>query len=554
MGWETEKLNLFFDGLSVASYRRANNSTMTLQYISDEIESICGLSASRFDDIGNSDFINLIVKDDINFVREEINKCIPNNKPYSIEYRLTTENYHERWIIDKGKGVYDEDGHMKYLEGVLIDITNNKKFEKALIDSKEQYRNLANQFEAILDHIPGLVFYKNTNNAFVRVNKYVADAYCMTKEELEGRSLFEIYPHDVAQTYFNDDLEVINSGEEKIDIVEPWDTTDGSRWVNTSKIPFVDADGKISGVIGISFDITDRIIAEQKMKILQQAVEQAPDSIVITELDGTICYVNKAFSDLTGYEREEALGKNPRILKLNHEVKVDYHALWETILSGKEWRGVFQNKKRNGDEYWERATISPIYGDDGSLIKFIGIKEDITKEHFMELELERLYRTDALTNVSNRRTFFELAEREFDRVKRYQDNAALLMLDIDFFKRINDKFGHSKGDLALKEFAAECVKAIRASDIIGRIGGEEFAIFLINADCDDTSIIAERIRKRIETIELSDESGNRISFTVSIGVTSILPSDQSIEQILKRADLALYQAKKHGRNCIEWNA
>lgn len=431
--------------------------------------------------------------------------------------------------------------------------TNQEITEKSLKDRKEEYKTLARQFEAILDHLPGIVFYKDTKNRFIRVNKYVADAHKKTKAELEGISLFDLYPFDVAQKYFDDDLEVINSGKAKLNIIEPWETVDGKKWVNTSKIPFVNENDTITGVIGISFDITDRIIAEQKLKILQQAVEQAPDSIVITEPDGTICYANKSFFELTGYEKEEVLGKNPRILKLNTEAKVDYHNLWETILSGKEWRGVFQNKKKNGEQYWERATIAPVYDDNGILIKFIGIKSDITKEHAMEVELERLYRTDMLTNINNRRGFFELAEREFIRYKRYPENAALLMLDIDFFKRINDTYGHNMGDLALKQFAAECVKAIRSSDILGRIGGEEFAIYLLNADYDEASMIAERIRRSIETIELKDGLGNKISFTVSIGITSILPSDQSLDQILKRADLALYQAKKYGRNRFEWN-
>jgi len=169
----------------------------------------------------------------------------------------------------------------------------------------------------------------------------------------------------------------------------------------------------------------------------------------------------------------------------------------------------------------------------------------------MEVELERLYRTDMLTNINNRRGFFELTERELNRYKRYPENAALLMLDIDFFKRINDTYGHSMGDLTLKQFAAECVKAIRSSDILGRIGGDEFAIYLLNADYDEASMIAERIRKNIEVIELHDELDNKISFAVSIGITSILSTDESIDQILKRADLGLYKAKEYGRNRFE---
>jgi len=225
-------------------------------------------------------------------------------------------------------------------------VTNQEITEKSLKNSKEEYKTLARQFEAILDHLPGMVFYKDSKNRFIRVNKYVADAHEKTKAELEGISLYDLYPYDVAQKYFDDDLEVINSGKGKLNITEPWETVDGKRWVNTSKIPFVNENDTITDVLGISFDVTDRIIAEQKLKILQQAVEQAPDSIVPTEPDGSICYVNKSFLELTGYEKEEALGKNPRILKLNTEAKLIIITFGKQYSRGKNGEVFFKIRKR----------------------------------------------------------------------------------------------------------------------------------------------------------------------------------------------------------------
>jgi len=420
-----------------------------------------------------------------------------------------------------------------------------------LTEGRKKYKYLANQFESIIDHMPGLVFYKDRNNCFVSVNKSVADAHKMTKAEMTGMNLNKIYPEEVALQYYQDDLEVINSGEAKMNIIEPWDTDEGRRWLSTSRIPFVNDDGDIIGIIGMSFDITDRILAQEEIRILQKTVEQAPDAIVLTEPDGTICYVNKAFLEVTGYSQKEAIGQNPRILKDNRDAKVNFSEMWEQIISGKEWHGVFQNRKKDGTEYWERASISPLYDDDGNLIKFIGIKTDITKEHKNEIEIERLHRTDMLTNVNNRRGFFELAEKELLRNQRYPQDSSLLMLDIDFFKIINDEYGHNIGDQALREFAAVCADSIRATDIIGRIGGEEFAIYLVNMNLENAYPVAERIRRNVEQIDLLDENGHKVAFTVSVGVTEITPFDHKLDQILKRADIALYQAKNKGRNRVE---
>ena len=145
------------------------------------------------------------------------------------------------------------------------DIADREHAKNALRESEEKYRYIAEQLEAILDHIPGLVFYKDKHNHFIRVNKYVADAYNKSKEELEGVNLSLIHPKEDAEKYYQDDLKVINSGEAELNIEEHWETEDGLKWVNTSKIPFVDSNKNIIGIIGISMDITNRKLAEQEI-------------------------------------------------------------------------------------------------------------------------------------------------------------------------------------------------------------------------------------------------------------------------------------------------
>jgi diguanylate cyclase (GGDEF)-like protein/PAS domain S-box-containing protein len=535
--------------LKMVSYQSGREDG-TFMALSEAIESLTGYPREAFLQ-GAIHFDDLIDPADRIKKRQTVSFCLNDKIPYAVEYRITHHNGESRWILDKGVGEFDETGQLSAINGILIDTTQEKRRLDQLKARKAAYKDSAAQFEAILDQLPALIFYKDRNNCLIRVNQYLADAYGLPKEALAGRNISTLYPQDVAESYYQDDLAVMASGEARLDIVEKWETTRGLRWVNTSKIPFVDDDGEIIGIIGMSFDITARIEAEKKVRVLQQAVEQAPNAIVITEPDGSICYVNQSFLDVTGYTEAEVIGQNPRVLKYNKEAGIDFEALWQTIQSGKEWQGIFQNRKKNGQPYWERAVIAPIYDDDGSLYKYVGMKQDITQEHENRLEMEKLYHVDMLTKVFNRRSFFEQADEAFARSQTAGSQDVVFMLDIDFFKHINDTYGHSCGDEALRLFAEVCIKTIRKTDLIGRIGGEEFAIYLSNTSLADARLTAERLRANVADIRLRYDTGETISFTVSIGISAPHPGDKKFAQALKRADTALYQAKQNGRNRVE---
>lgn len=174
---------------------------------------------------------------------------------------------------------------------------------------------------------------------------------------------------------------------------------------------------------------------------------------------------------------------------------------------------------------------------------------DITQRVAMEREIKEMATTDALTGVNNRRQFFLLAEQELIRTKRYEQPLTVLMLDIDYFKTINDTYGHQTGDIVLKELADTAIATLRETDIFGRIGGEEFAAVLPETDNHDAQLVAERLREALATLAV--RSGNdSVSFTVSIGISEVDKTDTAIETSLNRADEALYRAKRTGRNRI----
>jgi len=194
------------------------------------------------------------------------------------------------------------------------DITKRKIAEKQLKESEKKYKNLSNELELILDNIPALIFLKDTKNNFIRVNKYIADAYNMKKEDLMGKSLFELYPREVAQGYLDDDLEVITSGKPKLNYEEPWDTADGLRWALTNKIPLIEENGEVTGLIGTSIDITERKNAEEKLKSTLETTKKILDSlpigIILVSLDKKVQSVNKVALKLLEIDDEfEILGK-----------------------------------------------------------------------------------------------------------------------------------------------------------------------------------------------------------------------------------------------------
>jgi diguanylate cyclase (GGDEF)-like protein/PAS domain S-box-containing protein len=338
-------------------------------------------------------------------------------------------------------------------------------------------------------------------------------------------------------------------------------------------VPIIDRE-RIVGVMGVGnkeepYDEIDAIqvnlfmnsmwqILKQKrtettVRKLSRSVEQSPISIVITDTKGDIEYVNPKFSEITGYTADEAIGKNPRILKSGNTQPEVYDQLWKAISSGKDWHGTFCNKKKNEDIYWESATISPVFDEAGDITHYIALKEDITEIKKAHDDLKTLNQllelratTDALTGISNRLKFDEMLMKEVSRSKRHNIPLSLVMFDIDHFKAINDAFGHHTGDVVLKELTSRISQHIRKHDYLARWGGEEFMILLTHTTVESAVPFAEYCRVQTEELKIGGVEG----LTCSFGVTE-LKKDDDIFSFTRRVDAALYKAKSSGRNRVE---
>ena len=284
---------------------------------------------------------------------------------------------------------------------------------------------------------------------------------------------------------------------------------------------------------------------EKRNLLLVAALKATANGIIITDRKSVIKWANPAFTKLTGYSLKEAIGKKPsELIKSSQQTEPYYQQMWQTLLAGKPWRGEIINKRKDGSLYNEELNIAPVLNKAGVIEHFIGIKEDISLRKRMEEKLKILANTDPLTGLFNRRVFLERLEEETERLNRSEKYCAtLLMLDLDFFKQVNDNYGHAMGDKVLCAFAETLKTTLRSIDLAARLGGEEFAILLPSTTTKGALIIAERLR-----LKVANNSVEQVNFTVSIGIAALSKKDNDYEDVLHRADAALYTAKDKGRN------
>lgn len=281
--------------------------------------------------------------------------------------------------------------------------------------------------------------------------------------------------------------------------------------------------------------------ANQKMKRYLDII----DKYVITsstDIDGVITDVSEAFCKVSGYTKGELLGNRHDILRHPDTDNSLYEELWETITKGKIWQGEIKNLKKDGSYYWVDAIISPIFGKNGKLEGYSSIRQNITDKK----RAQKLSITDSLTNIYNRIHLEESFKEELNRAKRYKTNFSIIMLDIDHFKDVNDNYGHDVGDEVLIDTVNILRQNIRATDILGRWGGEEFLIILPQTDILEAQQLAEKLRVAISNHNFS-KIGKK---TCSFGVSEFKDDDETSKNIVKRADNALYEAKNLGRNCV----
>lgn len=290
-----------------------------------------------------------------------------------------------------------------------------------------------------------------------------------------------------------------------------------------------------------------RAAAETDLRRFSLAVEQSASPTMICDPQGHIVYANARFFDVTGYAQEEVIGQMPRLLRSGETPQSVYAEMWQSLLAGKEWRGEFKNRKKNGELFWCMETIACVKDDRGSIHNYVAVLEDISERKFAEETIRHLAYYDALTELPNRRYFQERLDQALAWSRRGTSRVALMLMDLDRFKTINDSLGHLVGDSLLKQTAQRLAERLREGDTVARLGGDEFAMIVTSIDDEqDAGIVAQKLieamRPPVRVLE------HQLQISVSIGI-AMFPSDsEQSEDLIRYADIALYQAKEDGRN------
>lgn len=281
------------------------------------------------------------------------------------------------------------------------------------------------------------------------------------------------------------------------------------------------------------------------------AVLDMADVVVITDRDGKIEYVNRAFSTITGYAPAEVIGCTLRILKSGLHPRGFYERMWHRLLSGRTFRDVIVNRRKNGELYYDERCITPLRDTSGEIVRFIATGRDVTGRIEKQERLEYLAYHDALTRLPNRALFSDRLRHTLMRARRRHQLFGLLFIDLDGFKQTNDRYGHEVGDKLLRAVAARLRNAVRDSDTVARLGGDEFAVLFDDlARIDDVGYAAAKALAAIgDPVVLN---GRKLAITGSLGV-SLYPADgESAAELMRNADKAMYRAKELGTNRVEF--
>lgn len=282
---------------------------------------------------------------------------------------------------------------------------------------------------------------------------------------------------------------------------------------------------------------------------LNRYIELVDEHVIIstTDLEGKITYISEAFCKISGYSKEELIGKRHNILRDPNTPTTLYKKLWKTLKSGKVWRGEFKNIKKDGNFYWISSIITPNMDDENNLIGYTAIVEDITDKKI----IEELSVTDGLTGLYNRRHFNDIFPKEINRSKREGHFLSFLIMDVDNFKKYNDSYGHQEGDSVLKKIGKVLKEMLhRGSDYAFRLGGEEFGAIFSGLNRDEALIFSNKIREEIANLQIEHKLNVESVVTVSMGLIVLKDELLDADTIYKLADDSLYLAKESGRNRV----
>jgi diguanylate cyclase (GGDEF)-like protein/PAS domain S-box-containing protein len=465
-------------------------------------------------------------------------------------YLITTNQRCVPVMLNATKGEYDQ--QEAYFWTLFI-IGETSRLESALLATRQHANQITQRLlererflQALTNAIPGPVSYWSRDLHCQFANRAILNWFDKKPNEVIGKSLLDLF----GENTFNFNRPYIDgvlAGQPQ-EFKRSLPRLDGKiAHTIVNYIPDVDDKGEVQGFFAVVNDITEIKSAESEMRLASSFMQNTLEGVMVTDANGVIISVNPAYTKITGYSAEEAIGKNPRIVNSNNHDHGFFEQFWTELKSKGKWQGEIWNRRKSGDVYLTWQTITRIPGETEDSVRYVSVFNDMTERWHINESIRHLAFHDPLTDLPNRALMLERLGQLLSKTGREQRQLAVLFLDLDRFKYVNDNLGHDVGDALLKAVARRLQLQIRQTDTLARLGGDEFVILLDNPY---SMIEVEHIAKRIITVigQVFKLGANEANIGVSIGIATYPIGGSNASELLQNADAAMYAAKNAGRN------
>ncbi len=481
--------------------------------------------------------------EDLARCREDQGQAYASRAPFTLEYRLWHASGAYRWVMDHGTPMFDATGELLGYIGYCTDITDLRLAQQALAVSEDEFRSL-------VTNIPGVVYRCALDKAwtvgFVSPLIETLSGYPDHAFTQGGRGLASLIHPEERERVLREIGEQLRERGSFVAEYRILDQSGAVRWVLASGRAHGSDRDRPNHLLGVLFDVTSIKAAEERLRQTAIVFDNTTEGIMITDADGHIVAINRAFTDITGYGADEVLGRSPHLQSSGRHDEAFYRAMWESLQQTGNWRGEIWNRHKNGQVFAVLQTISAVRDETGRITGHVSMFSDITHMKQTEARLERLAYHDALTGLPNRLLFDERLAHAIRQAQRHGERLAVLYFDLDRFKQLNDTLGHQVGDALLEAIAARLSKRLRKSDTLSRRGGDEFTLLLENLRRPEQAASVARDILRQLSKPFALPTGDTVHTGTSIGI-SLYPDDgQEAQQLVEHADAAMYEAKSSG--------
>jgi len=444
--------------------------------------------------------------------------------------------------------VQDSQDEMARIAYFFNEVVDSLRYQMAkVVEGESERRKSEEKYRALMDQANDALLVADLDGKLLDANRAAEKMLGYSKEEILQLHALDLHPEEEKERVREAFQALRESGFSHFEhLVRRKDGTVITVEISGARVEF----GSGMLILGIFRDISERKRTEERLRLAATVFEGTAEGIVIADATGTIVSVNRAFSELTGYAPQEAVGKTPSILKSGRHDQAFYRDMWNRALTDGSWQGEMWDRRKDGALFPVWLTISVVREENGAPRYFVGIFSDISLIKESQRRIEYLANFDALTGLPNRNLFLDRLKHAVARAARQGEKFALMFLDLDNFKVVNDTLGHDAGDLLLQEVAVRLRKCIRDSDTVARLGGDEFTVLL---ETSDQSAVARTAQRIVEALAVAFIlRGEEVFVTCSIGI-SLHPDNGTDDQtLMKNADIAMYSAKQQGKNSFQF--